>query len=298
MSYSRERLPNLFIPGASRSGTTSMHVQLNGHPDIFMTPRKEPHYLCRDDKGLDDYGPLFHSATGYKYRGESSTGYMLLPEVTARIQEFMPDAKFILMFRNPVDRAWSHYWHIRGGSGAESAGFREAFVRSMNEPRGFAMYDKQYHQTGLYAHWLQQYLEAVGPERVQVVILEEFSANPQKTLHALCQFLEISDLDAQEALRLNASKVVRFPRVLRLYAYAKRLAGNTLMKRLPDSAYDRVRAGNRQVGGRLRRLLGSTPPPSLGIEDREWVAGFYRDEVARLRELTRNPLSSWTDFSG
>ena len=297
MPYSTELLPNLFIPGAARSGTTTLHVHLNGHPEIFMSDRKEPHFLCRDDKGLGDYGRLFHGAQGYKYRGESSTGYMLLPEVIAKIQQFMPESRFIFMFRNPVDRAWSHYWHIKGGSGAEKADFREAFLRSMDEPHGFAMYNRHYHQTGLYARWLKNYLDAFGPDKVHVIVLEDLNADPPAVLQGLSAFLEVSDFDSFEIEHLNQSRIVSHPVVLRTYAAVRRFAAKTLLKPLPDRVYGQVVSGNRRFGSTLRGLLRDNEPPRIGAEDREWVAGFYRDEVERLSDLTGRSFAAWTDFS-
>ncbi|CAN5777876.1 hypothetical protein BH23CHL7_BH23CHL7_06450 [soil metagenome] len=74
-------LPNLFIPGAPRSGTTTLYTLLSGHPDIAMSPQKEPHILCCPDRSLDDYRLLFPDGAQRRYRGEVSTMYMVLPAV-------------------------------------------------------------------------------------------------------------------------------------------------------------------------------------------------------------------------
>jgi hypothetical protein len=275
-----------------------MHAQLNQHPDVRMSSSKEPHFLSRHDKTLDDYRRVFPDAQGYKYRGESSTGYLLQPGVITKIQQFMPDSRFILMFRNPVDRAWSHYWHIRGGSGAESAPFREAFLRSKDEPLTYAMYNRHYQQTGFYARWLQNYLDAFGPDRVHVLILEELNANTEMELHDLCSFLEIPDFASPSVGHLNRSRIARFPIVARTEARLRRLASRTVMKPLSDQTYGQLRAQSSQIRAKVRRLLGSKDPPRIGPEDREWVAGFYRAEVSRLREMTGRELAGWTDFPG
>jgi hypothetical protein len=297
LTISREQLPNLFIPGAARCGTTSMHSHLNTHPDVCMSAIKEPHYLCRDDKSLEDYGRLFYGANGARYRGESSTGYLLLPDVVAKIQKSMPDSKFILMFRNPVDRAWSHYWHIRGGSGAEKAGFREAFLRSQDEPHGFAMYNRHYFQTGLYTRWLQNYIDAFGEENLHIVILEELDADSAAEMHKVCGFLQIEDFAAPEVAHLNAARVSQFPIAHRVYSSLRRLAAKTVMKPVPDGAYSRiVRSSNRLYANTVAKLLSTSPPPKITLEDRRWIADFYRDEVAGLRQMTGKPLAAWKDF--
>lgn len=80
MSNSKIILPNLYIAGAAKSGTTTLHDYLKEHPDIVMPAVKEPHFLCRQDRGVEHYAKLYDDRLGH-YRGDSSSGYLLLPEV-------------------------------------------------------------------------------------------------------------------------------------------------------------------------------------------------------------------------
>lgn len=97
--------PNLFIIGAMKSGTSSLHNYLSSHPDIFMSQVKEPMHFSREDmwsKGNDDYLGLFADAKNEKYLGESSTEYTKLPfrdGVAKRLYEFNPEAKLIYIAR-------------------------------------------------------------------------------------------------------------------------------------------------------------------------------------------------------
>ena len=115
---SKKAIPNLFIIGAMKSGTTSLHEYLNEHPDIFMSNVKEPGYFaeCMNyyPKDLAWYESLFKEAKGEMIIGESSTNYTKLPictDVVNKIWEFNPDARFIYVMRDPIKRVISHYWH-------------------------------------------------------------------------------------------------------------------------------------------------------------------------------------------
>ena len=105
-------LPNLFIVGAAKSGTTSLHNYLNQHPDIFMSNLKEPHYLINKEIGVDripsgitnyiNYLDLFLEGKEMRYRGESSVMYLMYPEIVIPkiIHQFGKDSKIIIMIRN------------------------------------------------------------------------------------------------------------------------------------------------------------------------------------------------------
>jgi hypothetical protein len=292
----RQQLPNLFILGAARCGTSSLHVRLNQHPEITMSQPKEPHILAREDKRLNDYRRIFADAEGFKYRGESSVGYLLLSGVIPKLQEFMADSKFIVMVRNPVDRAWSHYWHIRGSFGAEKADFRQAFERSMTEPLVYTMHNKQYYLTGLYSRWLRHYLDAFSSEQVHLIVLEELNADPGPVLQDICDFLGVGHFDSPEMIHINQARIANRTFIFQTYAQLRRLIGRTILRPLPLSIYGHVAAGNRQVLQGLRRLQSWEEPPRITAADREWVADFYREEVRRFREMTGNSLDRWVDF--
>jgi len=109
------RLPDFFVIGAAKAGTTSLHAHLAHHPDLFMSRPKEPEFFARDDlyaKGIESYAPLFEGAQPGQLCGESSTIYTLsplFPETAARVRAHVPEAKFVYMMREPVARAYSFY---------------------------------------------------------------------------------------------------------------------------------------------------------------------------------------------
>ena len=104
--------PNLFIIGAPKCGTTAKAHYLSEHPDVFMCPEKEPHYFNTDlnykrgkSDDLEEYLNLFSGATEEKIVGEASVWYLYSKEAVRNILEFNPNAKFIIMVRNPIKMA-------------------------------------------------------------------------------------------------------------------------------------------------------------------------------------------------
>lgn len=112
--------PNFFIIGAPKCGTTSMSEYLRKHPDVFFSDPKEPHYFNTDFSynqrkfhSKEEYLKLFEGAASYKAVGEGSVFYLYSKEAVPNILSFNPDAKFIVMLRNPVDMFYSFYYQMR-----------------------------------------------------------------------------------------------------------------------------------------------------------------------------------------
>lgn len=112
------RLPDFFIIGAAKAGTTSIHAVLSQHPQVFMPENKETEFFARDDKyaaGLASYAKNFEEAGAQQIVGEASTIYSLapfFPETAARIASVRPDAKIVYILREPVARAYSYYLQL------------------------------------------------------------------------------------------------------------------------------------------------------------------------------------------
>ncbi|HUE84637.1 MAG TPA: sulfotransferase [Vicinamibacterales bacterium] len=110
------KLPTFLIGGAQKSGTTTLHHYLSAHPDIFIPRRpQELHFFDFDPnyvRGVHWYASHFTSATpAHRAIGQTSPLYLYAPDAPERIAALLPDVKLIFIRRNPVDRAFSHYWH-------------------------------------------------------------------------------------------------------------------------------------------------------------------------------------------
>ena len=183
-------IPNLFIVGSMKSGTSSLHNYLGTHPEIYMSEFKEPQYFSDLDRDLSrrnfktevEYLNLFKDAGSAKIIGEASTNYSKIPEFTnvpKKIKEFSADAKIIYIMRDPVERAISHYWervkrYLEG---------RDLLTTIMNEP--------EIVDVGYYAMQLKPYIETFGRDRIYILTLESLKANKAATLKSIFEWLEV-----------------------------------------------------------------------------------------------------------
>jgi hypothetical protein len=191
------RKPNLFLIGAMKSGTSYLRKLLNAHPDIYMCEPDEPCYFVDPrhlktiypemwERGLwrseERYLDLFRPAGAAPVLGEASTNYTklpMVPGVSERIAAFNPEARFIYLLRDPVERAISHYWHMVRHH-AEHRPIAEAVRR-----------DPQFLAVSNYSMQLRPFLERFGRERVAVLIHEQLVADPTGVMGGVYQWLGV-----------------------------------------------------------------------------------------------------------
>ena len=195
---SKSHFPNLFIIGAMKAGTSSLHEYLHQHPQIFMSRFKEPQYFHPHttpygdwgqgnplpEPGVDWYLRLFKDAGDVLYAGESSTSYAKQPIVTGcpqRIAAFNPNARIVYLLRDPIERTLSHYWYFVD-LGVEQRDLRTAIQQ-----------DIQYTAYSHYALQLVPYLKAFGEHNVFVATVEELNSNPTDVFGRLFRWLGVND---------------------------------------------------------------------------------------------------------
>lgn len=199
-------LPNFLIIGAARSGTTALYSHLQGHPDIYLPANKrpEPHFFYKSAeyaRGLSYYEERYFSAwSGQKAIGEASTSYLFGPDVPLRIRADLPNVKLICVLRNPIERAFSSYWHTVN-SGLETIPFEEAIAceadrqeQLVSTPLG-ELAPFAYAGRGFYCRQLTHWLTQFDREQMKVVIFDDFVSTPQDTLVDIVKFLGVSPAD-------------------------------------------------------------------------------------------------------
>ena len=195
----KPKFPNLFIIGAMKAGTSSLHEYLHQHPQIFMSRFKEPQYFCPHrlpngllwgegnpypEPGIDWYLKLFADVGDAAYAGESTTNYTKMPIVECsaeRIHRFNPDARLIYLMRDPVERTISHFWW-------EVTGRRE-----LRPPLRAIQQDPQYTSYSHYTYQLQPYLDLFGRENIFLLTLEEVQSAAADVFRRLFQWLGVDD---------------------------------------------------------------------------------------------------------
>src|ERR1700676_2967624 len=200
-------MPNFFIVGAARSGTTSLHHYLRQHSEIYMAPNKETHYfsvnqfpscfqgpgddilnreIIRDE---DQYSQLFANTGGKKAIGEASAFYLCFNGTAERIAHAVPDAKIIIILREPVARAYSAYMYLVR-DGRETVRFEEGL--RLEEERKQKDFEPMwwYKELSLYYKQVKRYLDVFGTQQVKVLLYDELFTNPKSVLRELFIFLE------------------------------------------------------------------------------------------------------------
>jgi Sulfotransferase domain len=276
-------LPNFLIVGAMRSGTTWLARCLGEHPSVFMAPRKELHYFDVDpDQGLDHYRQWFAAASDEIAIGEATQRYMYAPRAVDRIAEVLPDARLIAILRDPVDRAYSHYWLNRAHD-REPLSFEEALdaepERIERDARSRFLYS--YVDRGRYAEQLAYVLERFPRHSLHVLLFEAFRDHPSEAYADLCRFLTIDDRFRPGVLDRKVNAYQEF-HSLKARRFVTRMGRSGSMARTA-----------RGVVGRLNRRRRSYPPMPPAIRER--LRADFRDDVAALEARFSLDLMTWND---
>jgi hypothetical protein len=205
-------LPNFLIAGERRSGTTSLYHWLRQHPAVRMYPKSDTSWFIDDgvkgkqwreghvdpaqwDSGhsIEAYSARFGPDEPNKVTGEKCADLMYWLPAHKRLQRYLPEAKFIVILRDPVRRAWSHYCN-EVGKGRESLSFRDALAQedARAARSDYARYHLSYRQRGNYDETLPRFLEHIPRENVIIVIHEKMVRNRQQELARIARFIGAS----------------------------------------------------------------------------------------------------------
>ncbi len=203
-------LPDFIIIGTARSGSTSLYYNICQHPCVLSAAYDELGYFDSNfHLGLNWYRSLFPTLFSkwlvkrkkqYAITGEDTPFYIWSPLVARRILKIIPNVKLIVLFRNPVDRAYSNY-HLGVRAGSENLSFEDAIqieIKKLDESNNKFEQDvekytipRSYISKGFYSNQLKIWLELFSPEQLIIVSTEDLESNPQETLDKIYDFLKI-----------------------------------------------------------------------------------------------------------
>lgn len=289
----REGRPNFFIVGAAKAGTTSMYEYLEQHPDVYMATLKEPHWFSRvapnpsrrvrPVTSEEEYARLFDGWRGERAVGEASPSYLWDEEAPRRIKQAVPEARIIVLLREPVSRAFSHYL-MDVYDGRQSLPFHEALKEDHANPEKGWGVSNLYVDLGLYCEQLRRYFECFGRENVLVLFFEDvFSGEdgPTAALETTLSFLGVKP--AVEGIRYEKNyNPLTTPR-------------NRLSRLILDVPRLHRMGGKLLPGGwkhfmRERLLLRRVEKPEADPRAVEFLSGIYEPEMDCLRDLLGREL--------
>jgi hypothetical protein len=307
-------MPNFFIVGAQKAGTTSLYHYLNQHPQVYMSPIKEPFFFDHEmgSKGevvrrefeghrqpprftsIEEYSALFEGASGEKAIGEATPLYIYAPGTAERLERYVPGAKSIALLRNPADRAYSAFLYALRMGVEPLTDFAQALREEPLRMRNGWHYIFHYRSRGLYYQQLKSYYEVFGRERLAVWLYEDMREDPASVAQSVFRFLEVDDTFAPDTSSTYNPAGVPASGSARAAIKATNRAVGVLRRSLPPTS------SILPFAFKMRRAVHSlvlTKPPPIDPELREELIAGYKEDVLRLQELIGRDLSAWLESS-
>lgn len=203
-------LPNFLVIGAAKAGTTSLYRYLEQHPEIYMSPIKEPNFFALEGQPLDFCGPgdaqyirrfsvtdraayeaLFAGVQDEVAVGEASALYLYSPAAPVNICRYAPQMKLIAILRHPVERAYSAFLHLLRDEREPTTDFGCALEDEEARVRGGWEHIWHYRRMGFYAAQLGRYYRHFGRDQLRVYRYETLRDEPERLSADIFEFLGV-----------------------------------------------------------------------------------------------------------
>lgn len=296
------RWPDFFIVGAPKSGTTAIYEYLRQHPMLFLPERKELRYFAADlgvrhrlNLDRDAYLRHFSAAAPHQKIGTAYVWYLFSETAAAEIRDCVPDARILVLLRNPVDVLYSLHSEFLYNGNEDIASFEEALDASEARRAGHRIPAEAHFPRGLdylstvrFSDQLTRYLDAFGRDRVHATVFDDLAADPADTCAAILGFLGVQ-LDPGMSLdRVNPNKRVRSGALRGLLSNPPAWTRSVARALVPPRARSRLYA-------RAVRLNTRTEPrPPLSPVLRRRLTQALAPEIERLGRLIGRDLTAWT----
>ncbi|MBC8185517.1 sulfotransferase [candidate division KSB1 bacterium] len=223
--------PNLFVVGVPKSGTSSLHTYLGRHPEIFMSVKKELQFFGKDfweesdafHKGkvtfpyrnLKDYLNFFSSAQNEKIFGESTTKYLFSKVAANEIYKFNPNAKIIIILREPVDFLFSYHSQCLFDLVEDIADFEKALDMETERKKGVSIPPTTpvpsfafYSEIVQFSEQIERFLQVFKQEQIKIIIFDDFKRNTLKVYKEILDFLEVDSNFVTDFNIVNPNKKI------------------------------------------------------------------------------------------
>jgi hypothetical protein len=310
---SQQRMPDFFIVGQPKSGTTALYSMLRPHPQIFMPDTKEPGFLAAElqvrkpprRRGnldtLDDYARLFEAAAGEQRVGEATPFYLWSRTAASRIAELQPDARIIAIMREPASLLHSlHLLLVRIYVETEPD-LRKAIALEEERSRGRSIPRFTYWPDLLlysehvrYVEQLRRYHALFAPEQVLVLVYDDFRRDNEGTVRKVLRFLDVEDTSSIRVMKANPTVRVRSTRLhhmLHALIVGQGPAAAGVKAAVKTVTPQRLR--RRALAATQKHVVFGEPrPPEEGLMTE--LRGRFRGEVTALSEyLGRDLVTLW-----
>lgn len=298
-------LPNFLIIGTQKSGTTALAHHLTKHPQIYISPVKEPGFF--DFEGhkpnfcgpkdwelyrsvttsIEDYSNLFEGVTGEIAIGEATTWYMYSQKAPEYIYRYIPDVKLIAILRNPVDRAYSAFLHAIRDNREMFTNFAHALEEEETRINQNWEYLWHYKQMGFYSVQLERYFTLFNSSQIRIYLYEDLKNNPTELLNDICQFLNVDEAQMPKMSQYINSSGLPKNKLLDRFLKRPNFIKTTLRFLVPSH---KIR-WHISMNLRNKNLV----KPEMPSEARTKLIKLYHEDILKLQELIQRDLSSWLE---
>lgn len=311
-----ETRPNFFIVGAPKAGTSSLYDYIGQHPEAYASIHKQPHFFDTDvdiiesqriggrKDAVEEYLALYADAgPQHKAIGDGSVWYLHSQRAPQAIHAFSPDAKIIIMLRNPVDYMYSSHADRVRWLHEDIVDFAEALAAEPDRAAGRRIPARcnkpcalQYRRTACYSSFVERYLKEFGPDRVMVILFDDFVSDTQNVYRQVLRFLGLNESFVPDFTPVN--KGTDYPK---FYSFKRRLIALGIGRRLMSFWWKikvfskamlpaAVFYGVRDAIGMLNKTPARRP---MDPELRAKLQEEFRSEIERLEAVIDRDLSGW-----
>jgi len=296
-------LPNFLIIGAPKAGTTSLYNFLAQHPEIYMSPVKEPHFFSYEGKMVNYFGPkdqkrcddmfvtsfekykeLFSKVESQTAIGEASAMYLYSNEAPSKINRYLPNVKLIIILRNPVDRAYSSFTHLVRDD-REKLSFADALCEEEKRLAGGWMPFWGYRSMGYYYTHVKRYMDEFGSDRIKIYLYDELKKDYSDVLRNIYTFLGVSEDFVVDTNKEHNKSGIPRNRYLHLFLKEHHPVKSLFKPFFPNSF--RRKLVHNLTNRNLRQ------PPKISNDDKEFLLKEYQEDILKTQALIGKNLSAW-----
>ena len=279
---------DFFIVGTPKAGTTSLYYYLDNHPQIIMSSIKEPNYFSNQDislqnlfyeetiiESLEDYHKLFPEDKTVKKYGESSVSYLFYKSVPKKIYQYNKRSKIIILLRNPIERAYSHYLMDRR-LGLVNQEFSDIFEKKSG------IFFQQYFKLGNYTNQIKRYIDIFQEDNIHIIWYDKFKEDVAQEVSKVYQFLSVDqDFKFNLNREYNKSLITNNKIVLAIYSVRslrkilKRIFSVKFMIFIKTLFFQR------------------NNKPELSKSLKKELIEYYYEDILSLEKLLKKDLRDW-----
>lgn len=300
--------PDFLVIGAGKAGTTALNHRLAVHPQLFMSPVKEPNFFAlegmevpqRDDSPEQTrhypwavterhaYQALFCEAEPEQRKGEVSPMYLYSEAACEKIAAYAPGMKLIAVLRQPAERLYSRYLHLARENRAPQGGLEGAFDRQSIWWRRDDLVAE-----GFYGRYLQRYFDRFPREQILVLFYEDLQRQPEKVLEQIAAFLEIAPHFPEVSVKEhNVSGLIRRRWLDRLIGQQSAL--KSAVDKLAPVLIERLRQNERAQTWLHRMRKHNLERPALNATLKQRITReLYREDLELLEAVLGRSLQHW-----